>query len=363
MNRNDVKVLRDLGRKLAEAAAMQVNAQTIDLWKRLNALKPVRPMIMLDQLPWNELNATGELTLQCQDEYLRGIENELRQRLYKFNHCRGDMVAPDYVEVRKAVRVETGFHTEETILVSDPTNSVVSHKFQDQIPDDAALDRIPMPVVSVDNELDRKHLEMVGEVFDGILKPRLVGPLWGGSLHGGVWDTITFLRGVEPVLYDLIERPDFTHRVITKFVTMCGRLVDQYEQLGLFDAGNPLVHCTGAYTDELPAKGYDGKKARAKDEWVFAMAQVFSSVSPEMHEEFEIEPIRPLVERFGLTYYGCCDPLDRKIHIVRKIGMSGRYPSVRGRTPNGPPRKSAATTCSRPSRIRPLSPPTSLTRN
>ena len=29
--------------------------------------------------------------------------------------------------------------------------------------------------------------------------------------------------------------------------------------------------------------------------------------------------IFPLFERFGLVYYGCCDPLDGKIKEVRKI--------------------------------------------
>jgi hypothetical protein len=49
------------------------------------------------------------------------------------------------------------------------------------------------------------------------------------------------------------------------------------------------------------------------------MAQIFSTVSPAMHEEFEIDLVRPLYERFGLLYYGCCEPLSDRIDIVRKI--------------------------------------------
>ena len=319
MNRNDVKVLRELGKKVAEAAAQDINAQTVAMWKRLNSLRRERPMIMLDQLPWNELNDTGELTLQCQDDFLRGLECGLRQRLYKFNRFRGDMVMHDYVEVPKAVRTETGYRAEEHTLATDPTNSVVSHQYRDQIPDDEALDRIPMPAVTVDEALDRRRLGVVGEIFDGILKPRLVGPAWGYGMYGGMWDQITVLRGAERVLYDIIDRPEFSHRIIAKFVRMWNHVADQYEKLGLLDVGAPLVHCTGAYTDELPARDYDGKRVRTRDVWMFGLAQVFSTVSPEMHEEFEIQPARPLLERFGIVYYGCCDPLDRKIHIVRRI--------------------------------------------
>ena len=46
---------------------------------------------------------------------------------------------------------------------------------------------------------------------------------------------------------------------------------------------------------------------------------MFSEVSPEMHEEFDTTPMKPLLERYGLVYYGCCEPLHNKIDIVRKI--------------------------------------------
>ena len=79
------------------------------------------------------------------------------------------------------------------------------------------------------------------------------------------------------------------------------------------------VHCTGAYTDDLPQSDYNGGKSRAKDCWALGMAQLFSTVSPEMHEEFEIDLVKPVYERFGLMYYGCCEPLEKKINIIRKI--------------------------------------------
>ena len=61
---------------------------------------------------------------------------------------------------------------------------------------------------------------------------------------------------------------------------------------------------------------------------MFGLAQMFSTVSPAMFQEFEIDMCMPIFERFGLVYYGCCDPLDRKmaqvrnIPNVRKISMS-----------------------------------------
>ncbi len=55
-----------------------------------------------------------------------------------------------------------------------------------------------------------------------------------------------------------------------------------------------------------------------------------------MHEQFEIKTSLPLFERFGLVYYGCCEPLDQKLAQVRqipnlrKISMSPWVDEARG---------------------------------
>jgi hypothetical protein len=53
--------------------------------------------------------------------------------------------------------------------------------------------------------------------------------------------------------------------------------------------------------------------------WGCSNAQVFSSVSPDMHWDFAIEHDMRWLARWGLTYYGCCEPLDGKIDILRRI--------------------------------------------
>jgi len=46
---------------------------------------------------------------------------------------------------------------------------------------------------------------------------------------------------------------------------------------------------------------------------------MFSTVSPAMHEEYEINYLLPIFKRVGMVYYGCCEPLDGKIKEIRKI--------------------------------------------
>ena len=38
-----------------------------------------------------------------------------------------------------------------------------------------------------------------------------------------------------------------------------------------------------------------------------------------MFEEFVLPYQIPIIERFGLSYYGCCEPIDKRLHLVKRI--------------------------------------------
>ena len=312
----DFLILRELGLKLAEIAALPVQAEKKNMWRALNDLKPVRPMVYLDQLPWHELNENNELTLICEDDFLRSVELEIRKILYRWNHFPADMVVENRIDIPKTVHgLLYGADIDEETLSIDSKNDIVSHKYVDQCSTLEELDQIKLDKIWVDEDLDKRHLEICQEIFDGIMPVRLSGI----CIHGGVWDRISQMRPAENILIDLIDRPEFTRQVVEKFRDLTMSAIDQCEALGLLDAEAPLIHCTGAYVSDLPAEGYNPSQARAKDCWAFSMAQIFSTVGPDIHEEFEIDLLKPLLERFGLIYYGCCEPLDRKVSIIKKI--------------------------------------------
>jgi hypothetical protein len=53
--------------------------------------------------------------------------------------------------------------------------------------------------------------------------------------------------------------------------------------------------------------------------WGFAESQETVGVSPAMFEEFIFPYQVPIMERFGLNCYGCCERLDRRWHIVQRF--------------------------------------------
>jgi hypothetical protein len=315
-SKKDRDVLRELARQVAEIAALPVQQKTIALWKALNALKPVRPMVMIDQIPWHEMDVNGELAPRSEDRFCRDLEMRLRRTLYSWKHMRADMVVEPAVEIGKVIRGwDFGVHMVEQRAVSDPKNDVVGHFYEDQLKTEAEVEKIRPPRISLDEQATAENLEKARGIFDDLLDVRLQGaqPMFQP------WDIIVTWRGAENVLLDLAERPEFMHRTISRLTDAMLSMLDQLEEQGLLGCGHGTIHCTGAYTDELPAAGFDPRRPRAKDNWTAGMAQIFSAVSPAMHQEFDLDYAVRWYSRFGLVYYGCCEPLDTKMDLIRKV--------------------------------------------
>jgi hypothetical protein len=309
-------VLRDLALQVAEIAALPVQQATISLWKALNGLRPVRPMVMIDQIPWHEMDVGQELVLRTEDAFCRGLETTLRRTLYSWKHMRADMVVEPVVEVPKVIHGEGfGVDTVERTAVTDPRNDVVGHAYLDQMKTEDDLRRIRQPQVRLDAAATAEAEEKAHGIFDGILTVRMQGRFPAFA----PWDIIATWRSPEHAILDLVDRPEFMHRLIARLTEVHLSLLDQLEEQGLLGVRQHTIHCTGAYTDELPAPGFDPAHPRARDLWTFGMAQVFSAVSPAMHQEFWLNYAVKWFSRFGLGYYGCCEPLHEKIAIIRKV--------------------------------------------
>lgn len=315
--RDDVRTLRELASTYHNLALNSDQSEKIKLHTAVNNLKPIRPVVLIDELPWNEMNLDDELTMVCADPVLRTAEWYLRSNIYKYRHMPADMILQSFVPVNKVVLSSgIGLEIDERILSTDQKNHIVSHQYRDILSTEEDLEKLHNPVLTYDQDETLRRYHLLGEILGDILPVKLTGV---GACYVTTWDQIAVYRGVTDLLMDLADRPEFMHKLVRKLTDISLSQLRQHEDLGLFDNAPGSLHCTPTLVSDLPGPDYDGQKLTRKNIWGRGAAQIFASVSKDMHEEFDINYMKETIGQCGLAYYGCCEPLDRKIDIVEKI--------------------------------------------
>ena len=326
----DRVILRELAHDVAEIAAQPDHAGTAQRWQRLNDLHSVRPMVRIYQLPWRELDVDGELEIRTEGSWARKTEREFRQTLYQWRHMRWDMVVDPVFYTRHVVH-STGFgiNADMQQIPHDEAGGITSKHYHCQISDESDLEKIRFPELGLDKEATEAEFQLAADVFDGILEVK-VGRRFAHNY--APWDRLAEWCNPQQVLVDLALRPEFIHAAMERLTSAYMHELDQLEALNVLSvsSGNFGVGQGGLrFTSDLPSPANAPDPVRLKNQWGGAMAQIFSDVSPDMHEEFALAYEKRFLSRFGLNYYGCCEPLDRKVGIIsrhlpglRKISMS-----------------------------------------
>lgn len=310
----DIKCLRQLAKRYAEASAHPRNRENERLYRAVNGLRMIRPVVLIDEQPWSELNVDGALSLLCTDPFFRQYELYLRKKLFQWQHHPADMVLLPYLPVYKKIGGEQGgLPVQEKILATDEANNIVSHEYIDQLENESDITRIRMPRLTYEQAATESARDRLAEAIGDLVPVRITGH----NAYICQWDDISVYRGVTSLLIDLAERPEHSHAIMERVTRLYIEKYRQFEELGLLEPEPSLIHCTAGFCDDLKTPA--GSPVLRRNVWGRCMAQIFASVSPAMHEEFEIEYQKRTMEPFGLVYYGCCEPLDRKIDIVRKI--------------------------------------------
>lgn len=308
----DRQILKSLAEQYARVAGDPEQAARRLRWEKLNGLCMERPMVLIDQLPWGEMDVDGALTARVSDPYWRGVESWLRQTLYKWAHLRCDMVVLPWVLLPRPITI-SGWGIEAQIdrRQLDAASGVFSQHMHNQILSEADVEKIKTPRVSLDERAEADIVETAGELFDGIAPFRLCGQV----PHLGLWDTVSFWMGVENCYIELIDRPQMIHAVMEKLTRGWLSIIEQMNALELMDVASNLCHCSHTFE----AGVQDGRPAISQNAWAFGMAQLFTSVAPAVTAEFEVPYMRRLFPHFHAIYYGCCDRLDDRLEIIERM--------------------------------------------
>ena len=317
LSRNEMETLRNLAQQYMEIAAQPKFKGKKELWLSLNRCDMQRPMLMIDQMPWHELDVDGFLVNQVEDPYWRGVETNLRQTIYKLRYLPADMVPQPFLILPKPI-FNTGYGlqiVDERSIQTDVKNDVKSHQFENQLLDYEDIEKIVTPKAILDKAAEAEIRQQAEILFQGIA-PFVMAGL---GLHLGLWDFITFWMGVENVYIDLMERPEFLHAVMEKLTVATIEWIEQMNRDGLFDVYTQICHCAHTFCDDLPSASCDKNAPTSRDTWAFGMAQLFTSVAPSVTAELEVAYMQRIFPYFGAIYYGCCDRLDDRLDVITRM--------------------------------------------
>jgi hypothetical protein len=359
---NDRTYIRDLAHQVAAIAASDDNARILRRWCDVNALrKPDRfPVWCRPVAAWGELLPKD--SLKCADNALRNIEYGFRQILIKHEIADDSPVLP-YYEV-------------PAVFDCDPPNiwgvDITRHTtgragdawtYDPPIKDWSDLAKLRSPTYTLNRAATDDALCQASELLGDILPVSLVAR----APHDSTLCTpATDLRGMTQLMMDLIESPDEVHRLMAWLRDAVLAGMDQVQATGLLTpasawpmltsdplgpgpakmeghgpgprpdsrvhpfgklrAGRTAAPKAGETAEPIPPShdggslpSASGGKCTYANCWALANSQEFDQVSPAMWKEFLLDYQMPILERFGLVAYGCCENLTRKIEGVLSI--------------------------------------------
>jgi hypothetical protein len=312
---DDRAVLRRLAEQVAAAAASPAMQQTRELWRRHNQLQRTRPLVFCDpEQGWGEIIPPSQL--ECRAPVARNWEAALRRECFWAGSMGDDKPVNLYFDVPMILRnedwgLETGFHR-----VAQRGSYAWDAPLKDYR---TGLKRLHAPQMDVDVETSRALLQLARDVFGDLLCVRLVGKWWWSL---GLTMRAAHLRGLEQLHYDFVDHPDEVKELMAVLSRGTLDKLDYLEANGLLTLNNEGTYVGSGgfgFTDELPQPDFAGR-VRCRDLWGFADSQETAHISPDMYAEFVFPFEKPILDRFGLNCYGCCEPLDKRWRHVAGHG-------------------------------------------
>lgn len=314
MNATDRNILRDLAEKYVEICHRDVQHERRELWRTHNSLKRTRPLIYVRAFAWSEM---PESQCKCEDPFLRRYEDFFRRMLF-WETLNDDSIFEPWVTVNATcVTPKEGvWGLPVKWIRSDDPRGAKQLDPPIKKPEDAR--RMVKPHHVIDEEETARKVAKLHEVIGDIITINVDrGPayrMWNGDIS----TQLIYLRGLDQVMWDMGDRPDWLHEVLAFMRDGILQTHEEAEKAGdwaLCDHQNQAM----PYAEELDDPASNSASVTRDKLWTFCASQETTLVGPEMFDEFMLQYQLPILEKFGLVAYGCCEDLTHKIDVLRQI--------------------------------------------
>jgi len=313
----DIRILRGLAGQVAGIAAKDVQDRRRDLWSRHNSLQPTRPLVYVRCFACKqEIPEVGDL--QCADPFFRRFEDTLRQMIFQ-DRLGDDFIIEPWIAVPAVYSAHTGpGRWGPEIRHSARTADRGSWAFEPAIKDEADLARLVPPRHAIDEQATQRDASRLHDAIGDLLTVCVDRVPCFRQWQQDISTDVAQLVGLEPFMLAMVDRPEWLHRLLAFMRDGILRVHEQAEQAGDWGLCNH-INQSMPYALELPRPAADGHGTPRSQLWTFMASQETTLVSPAMFDEFILQYQIPITAPFGLSAYGCCENLTRKIDVLRKI--------------------------------------------
>jgi hypothetical protein len=305
------QVLRRLAEQVTEIAALPLQAERAALWQAMNGLHPARPLVLADpQNGWSEL--VPETALECSQPLLRGWELGLRRSIFRHQHIHDDWPITSAFDVQWVVEA-SGYGLQETQVRSEVQGS---YTWDAPLKAEADLEKLHPRQIAVNHAQTAINSALAQDILGDLLSVHLTGE---AMCRVKLTRVLIHLRGLQQMMLDMYDNPALLHRLMAFLRDDFLNEWLLYEQEGVLTLNNRPDSVMGSgslgHTTLLPAADFN-HQVRMQDMWCWGESQETVGVGPQQFDEFVLQYQLPLMNRFGLVDYGCCEPLDNKFDLL-----------------------------------------------
>ncbi len=309
--------IRDLAKETYEYAVSPEMERRRLLWTDHNSMVFTRPPIYIRAIPFQEYPEAQELV--CTDPYLRSLESAFLLNRYRMRIKNDDTIIEPWVTVQASVRQSPEGVYGLPAELEEKTGGAICARFHPVLIDEEDVKKLHVMPYEVDEEETSRRLERAYDAVGGILdiaedRQACLCRMWNNDIS----TAIAKLRGLEQIMWDVYDDPEWLSSLAAWMRDRILEHIDQTEKAGGFHLVNHQNQAM-PYCRELEPPSASREPVRTKQLWGYMAAQEFTTFGPDMFEEFMFRYQKPILERYGLAAYGCCEDLTQKIGIIKTL--------------------------------------------
>jgi len=303
-------------------AAHAVNRERRAAWLAHDAGTGGRPMILAEwggigdeRKPFDDPHG-----LRCTDEWARSIEAQLRGDVLRFERLKDDHVVEPCFNLNW--QVSTGdYGVQKKTHTADNNGHLGAVHWDPALADlDADFGKLTPRTFQVDREATLGDQAAIDAVIGDICPVRIRGSFYWTM---GMTIVAIDLIGLENLMLAMYDNPAGLHRLMAFLRDDHLAFARWLEREGLLSLNNENDYIgsgSEGYSRALPQAGWKpGAPVRLKDCWVLSESQETVGVGPELFEAFIFPYQRDIVQEFGRCYYGCCEPVNNRWHVLKRL--------------------------------------------